>query len=37
MDPNQELAKKLISNGQNLVLTCQEGTVKNIYNSVLYP
>jgi hypothetical protein len=37
MDPNQELAKKLISNGHNLVLTGQGGAVKNIYNSVLYP
>jgi hypothetical protein len=25
MDPNQELAKKLISNGHNLVLTGQGG------------
>ena len=28
MDPNQELAKKLISNGHNLVLTGQGGTGK---------
>jgi Cdc6-like AAA superfamily ATPase len=28
MDSNQELAKKLISNGHNLVLTGQEGTGK---------